>query len=274
MVFPDAEKRKCSSCTRQQRKYFIAKHHLSSKNYTNGRHHHHHGEVSSCAWTQVRRFRGLSGIRWRRAWSSNHTTGQTTCLHFFWYESLRKWSVSQSVSSRNHTKCSQKVDLYFLNNAQESGSTKIVLKAMGRAINKAVTIAEILKRKLPLHQINSLTSAEMVDVYEPIEEGLDVVTSRRYVSCMLITLALSADEIDTSHPGYQPPLPEDEMHNTASDFPSSPMIPSTWPKMDHECNREFILVRKKSVLSSHEPQATYTERQTSGFCYAWMMHLP
>lgn len=131
------------------------------------------------------------------------------------------------MSSRNHTKCSQKVDLYFLNNAQESGSTKIVLKAMGRAINKAVTIAEILKRKLPLHQINSLTSAEMVDVYEPIEEGLDVVTSRRYVSCMLITLALSAHEIDTSHPGYQPPLPEDEMHNTASDFPSSPMIPST-----------------------------------------------
>lgn len=98
---------------------------------------------------------------------------------------------------------------------------------MGRAINKAVTIAEILKRKLPLHQINTLTSAEMVDVYEPIEEGLDVVTSRRYVSCMLITLSLSADDIDTNHPGYQPPLPEDEMHNTASEFSSSPLIPST-----------------------------------------------
>jgi len=35
---------------------------------------------------------------------------------------------------------------------------------MGRAINKAVTIAEILKRKMPLHQMNTLSSVEMVDV--------------------------------------------------------------------------------------------------------------
>jgi hypothetical protein len=83
---------------------------------------------------------------------------------------------------------------------------------MGRAINKAVTIAEILKRKMPLHQLNTLSSVEMVDVYEPLEEGLDPVTSRRYVSCMKITLTLVADNIDTNHSGYQAPLPEDEMH--------------------------------------------------------------
>ena len=29
------------------------------------------------------------------------------------------------------------------------GASRVVLKAMGRAINKAVTIAEILKRKMP-----------------------------------------------------------------------------------------------------------------------------
>ena len=96
---------------------------------------------------------------------------------------------------------------------------------MGRAINKAVTIAEILKQKLPLHQVNTLSSVEMVDVYEPMEEGLDVVTSRRYVSCMLITLSLSP--LDTTHAGYQPPLPADEMHNAAGEYPSSPLIPST-----------------------------------------------
>jgi DNA-binding protein Alba len=60
------------------------------------------------------------------------------------------------------------------------GSDTIVLKAMGRAINKAVTIAEILKRKMPLHQCNALSSVEMIDVFEPLEEGLDTVTSRRY----------------------------------------------------------------------------------------------
>jgi hypothetical protein len=44
------------------------------------------------------------------------------------------------------------------------GANRVVLKAMGRAINKAVTIAEILKRKMPLHQITLLTSSEIIDV--------------------------------------------------------------------------------------------------------------
>jgi len=88
---------------------------------------------------------------------------------------------------------------------------------MGRAINKAVTIAEILKRKMPLHQWNALASIEMIDVYEPIEEGLDVVTSRRYVSSMTITLSqtlttTAGSSLDTNHSGYQPPLPASEMH--------------------------------------------------------------
>jgi DNA-binding protein Alba len=47
---------------------------------------------------------------------------------------------------------------------QSEGNTKVTLKAMGRAINKAVTIAEILKRKMPLHQITVLTSTEIIDV--------------------------------------------------------------------------------------------------------------
>ena len=103
---------------------------------------------------------------------------------------------------------------------QAEGSDVIVLKAMGRAINKAVTIAEILKRKMPLHQVNTLHSKEMIDVYEPIEEGLDVVTSRRYVSCMKITLSMTLQELKAStivdgfdesedilmHAGYQPPI--------------------------------------------------------------------
>lgn len=83
---------------------------------------------------------------------------------------------------------------------------------MGRAINKAVTIAEILKRKIPLHQQNTLSSVEMVDVYEPVEEGLDIVTSRRYVSCMMITLSQTSEQLDPSHPGYQPPLSDSDIH--------------------------------------------------------------
>ena len=113
---------------------------------------------------------------------------------------------------------------------------------MGRAINKAVTIAEILKRKMPLHQWNVLTSLEMIDLYEPIEEGLDVVENRRYVSCLTITLSLTLlpppqqqqqhhssssssttkimmddmPPLDIHHFGYQPPLPMTELQQPST----------------------------------------------------------
>jgi Alba len=105
---------------------------------------------------------------------------------------------------------------------------------MGRAINKAVTIAEILKRKMPLHQWNVLSSLEMIDLYEPIEEGLDLVENRRYVSCLTITLSLTllpqqqgsssssakvmddTPPLDIHHFGYQPPLPITELQPPSS----------------------------------------------------------
>jgi hypothetical protein len=53
----------------------------------------------------------------------------------------------------------------------------------------------------------------MTDIYEPIEEGLDIVTSRRYVSCMKISLSRRlSDSMSTNDIGYQPPLPMEEMH--------------------------------------------------------------
>lgn len=74
---------------------------------------------------------------------------------------------------------------------------------MGKAINKAVTIAEILKRKMPLHQITALSSCEIVNVYEPLEEGLDTVVNQHYVSCLTITLSTDSSDIDVHNIGYQ-----------------------------------------------------------------------
>ena len=75
---------------------------------------------------------------------------------------------------------------------------------MGKAINKAVTIAEILKRKMPLHQITALSSCEIVNVYEPLEEGLDTVVNQHYVSCLTITLSTDlTDIVDIHNIGYQ-----------------------------------------------------------------------
>ncbi|EEC45182.1 hypothetical protein PHATRDRAFT_54956 [Phaeodactylum tricornutum CCAP 1055/1] len=110
--------------------------------------------------------------------------------------------ITQQGKPRNY--------ISYAMNLFSDGSPTIVLKAMGKAINKAVTIAEILKRKMFLHQINSLSSVEMIDVYEPVEEGLDLVTNRRFVSCMKIILSL--ERLDSSHSGYQTPLAREEMH--------------------------------------------------------------
>merc|ERR1711920_349678 len=60
-----------------------------------------------------------------------------------------------------------------------------------------------------LHQITSLSTTEIVDEYEPLEEGLDKVTDTRTLSC--IEIKLSKEELDTSDKGYQAPLPESEV---------------------------------------------------------------
>ncbi|KAL3810268.1 hypothetical protein ACHAXA_008636 [Cyclostephanos tholiformis] len=91
------------------------------------------------------------------------------------------------------------------------GKKHVELRAMGKAINKAVTIAEILKRKMPLHQITTLSSCEIVNVYEPLEEGLDTVVNQHYVSCLTIFLSTDSSGMDIHNIGYQPPLPVSEM---------------------------------------------------------------
>jgi ribonuclease P/MRP protein subunit RPP25 len=91
-------------------------------------------------------------------------------------------------------------------NILEGDNNHVELRAMGKAINKAVTIAEILKRKMPLHQITTLSSCEVVNVYEPLEEGLDTVVNQHYVSCLTITLSRDLKDIDVNDKGYQPPL--------------------------------------------------------------------
>jgi len=93
---------------------------------------------------------------------------------------------------------------------QNKKYNEIVLKAMGRAINKTVTIAEIIKRRIPgLHQITQIDSTDITDVWEPLEEGLDRLETTRHVSSIQITLSTSP--LDPNNLGYQPPLPNDQV---------------------------------------------------------------
>ncbi|KAF4348386.1 hypothetical protein CsatB_006809 [Cannabis sativa] len=93
---------------------------------------------------------------------------------------------------------------------QEKGSKEIALKAMGRAINKTVMIAELIKRRIAgLHQNTSIGSTDITDMWEPLEEGLLPLETTRHVS--VITITLSKEELDTSSTGYQLPIPADQV---------------------------------------------------------------
>ncbi|KAF7829537.1 ribonuclease P protein subunit p25-like protein [Senna tora] len=83
---------------------------------------------------------------------------------------------------------------------QEKGSNEIVFKAMGRAINKTVTIVELIKRRIVgLHQNTAIGSTDITDTWEPLEEGLLPLETTRHVS--MITITLSKKELDTSSVG-------------------------------------------------------------------------
>ncbi|XP_020959272.1 ATP-dependent RNA helicase A isoform X1 [Arachis ipaensis] len=98
--------------------------------------------------------------------------------------------------------------------SQEKGSNEIVFKAMGRAINKTVTIVELIKRRIVgLHQNTQIGSTDITDTWEPLEEGLLPLETTRHVS--MITITLSKKEINTSSVGYQPPLPADQVKASA-----------------------------------------------------------
>ncbi|KAG7399321.1 Ribonuclease P protein subunit p25 [Phytophthora boehmeriae] len=99
----------------------------------------------------------------------------------------------------------------------EKSERRVVLKAMGNAISKAVTVSEILKHRVQnLHQVTRLSSIETVDVYEPLEEGLDRIETKRHIPG--ISIELSLDQLDRDDPGYQSPIPTDQVTATSSSF--------------------------------------------------------
>ncbi|CAI0555064.1 unnamed protein product [Linum tenue] len=132
---------------------------------------------------------------------------------------------------------------------QEKGSSEIVLKAMGRAINKTVMIAEIIKRRIVgLHQITGIGSTDITDTWEPLEEGLlpyvgMFVDSGDYAACFddhnhfveegarYILYRVNSnpgDHVSFGLRRYQPPLPIEQvkpiMNEIEDDGEGSPMI--------------------------------------------------
>merc|ERR1712039_738270 len=89
----------------------------------------------------------------------------------------------------------------------EMEKTHLTITATGNALTKAVTSAEVIKRRFKgLHQITKIGNQEVVNEYEPLEEGLDKVIDTRNVP--FLEIKLSKEPLDTSDKGYQPPIDE------------------------------------------------------------------
>ncbi|XP_070691904.1 ribonuclease P protein subunit p25-like protein [Pempheris klunzingeri] len=82
----------------------------------------------------------------------------------------------------------------------------IVFTATGKGVSKAITCAEIVKRRVKgLHQLTRLLYSTVVEVWEPLEPtaGLDSLTVNRNLPA--IWILLSKEPLDCSQPGYQAP---------------------------------------------------------------------
>ncbi|CAL5417633.1 unnamed protein product [Camellia sinensis] len=101
----------------------------------------------------------------------------------------------------------------------EKGSNEIALKAMGRAINKTMMIAELIKRRITsLHQNTSIGSMDITDTWEPLEEGLLplidflLVQPRNYSPCLSDNNYFVQEGTGYIFCGrYQTPIPVDQV---------------------------------------------------------------
>uniref|UniRef100_A0A4W6DQT1 Ribonuclease P/MRP 25 subunit-like n=1 Tax=Lates calcarifer TaxID=8187 RepID=A0A4W6DQT1_LATCA len=88
----------------------------------------------------------------------------------------------------------------------EAKPRAVVFTASGKGVSKAITCAEIVKRRVKgLHQLTRLLYSTVVEVWEPLEPaaGLDSLTVSRNLPA--IWILLSREPLDRSQPGYQAP---------------------------------------------------------------------
>ena len=99
-----------------------------------------------------------------------------------------------------------------IGNPQDANGGRITLAGVGKAITKAVTVAEILKHRVAgLHQHTEFHTLAMDETFEPKEQGLNTVHRRRHVSAVTVTLCNDVSRMDTAAVGYAEPVPEDSL---------------------------------------------------------------
>ncbi|EQC40680.1 hypothetical protein SDRG_01757 [Saprolegnia diclina VS20] len=88
----------------------------------------------------------------------------------------------------------------------------VVVTAHDTAIVNAVTVAEMVKSTLAgVHSVVHISTVSIEEIYEPLEEGLDVVKVPQRVSAISIHLSTDATKINTADASYTQPLSPRQM---------------------------------------------------------------
>ena len=86
-------------------------------------------------------------------------------------------------------------------NGKEQGSDSIVIKGVSNAMESVVKLAELIKHRVKnLYQLSEIQGLDIVDEYEPLEEGLDHLQFKRTVTMLVVTL--STKQLDKKNVGY------------------------------------------------------------------------
>lgn len=88
------------------------------------------------------------------------------------------------------------------------GGSAIVFTATGKGVAKAITCAELVKRRVRgLHQLTRLQHAAVLEVWEPLEPaaGLDCLHVSRKLPAIWILLSRAPPPEGANQPGYQAP---------------------------------------------------------------------
>ncbi|KAF7724252.1 hypothetical protein EC973_001208 [Apophysomyces ossiformis] len=99
-----------------------------------------------------------------------------------------------------------------LNMLQEQKKNSIVIVGKGITVNKAVTVVEIIKRRMEgtLHQYTQLGSVTTVEQWEPVKEKqLDPMMVNKKIPVIIIHLSLTEMPDLEAVSGYQAPTGND-----------------------------------------------------------------
>ncbi|XP_069814192.1 ribonuclease P protein subunit p25 [Dendropsophus ebraccatus] len=128
---------------------------------------------------------------------------------------------------------------YALSYMESEGTVQIIFGAYGQAVTKAITCAEILKRKVSgLHQITKIQYKTLQEVWEQkgpvIKYPGPCLTV--YKNCPSIYILLSKYPLDPQEDGYQPPqnLPTGETGKRTLELQGSSDFKKTKTEMSTE----------------------------------------